>query len=53
MHVIVDFTVVPVGAGVSLSRHIAEVERVLHGTGLNYELHANLFFWATEGRLRC
>jgi uncharacterized protein (TIGR00106 family) len=41
MHVIVDFTVVPVGAGVSLSRHIAEVERVLRGTGLTFELHAN------------
>lgn len=41
MHVIVDFTVVPVGAGVSLSRYIAEVERVLQGTGLTYVLHAN------------
>ncbi len=41
MHVIVDFTVVPVGAGVSLSHYIAEVELVLRGTGLTYELHAN------------
>jgi len=41
MHVIVDFTVVPVGTGVSLSRYVAEVERVLAGTGLNHELHAN------------
>jgi len=29
MNVIVDFTVVPVGTGVSLSQYIAEVERVL------------------------
>jgi len=41
MHVIVDFTVVPVGTGVSLSRYIAEVERVLGDSGLTYELHAN------------
>ena len=41
MHVIVDFTVVPVGTGVSLSGYIAEVERVLLASGLNYELHAN------------
>lgn len=41
MHVIVDFTVVPVGTGVSLSRYVAEVERVLAGTGLHHELHAN------------
>ena len=41
MHVIVDFTVVPVGAGTSLSGYVAEVERVLRGTGLVYELHAN------------
>lgn len=41
MHVIVDFTVVPVGVGVSLSPYIAEVERVLQRTGLHYELHAN------------
>jgi len=41
MHVIVDFTIVPVGVGVSLSPYIAEVERVLQRTGLHYELHAN------------
>ena len=41
MIVIVDFTVVPVGTGVSLSPYIAEVERVLGRTGLNHELHAN------------
>jgi uncharacterized protein (TIGR00106 family) len=41
MHVIVDFTIVPVGVGVSLSEYIAACERVLHKSGLTYELHAN------------
>jgi len=41
MHVIVDFTVVPVGTGISLSPYIAEVERVLQRAGLRHELHAN------------
>jgi uncharacterized protein (TIGR00106 family) len=41
MHVIVDFTVVPVGAGISLSPFIAEVERVLQASHLHHELHAN------------
>jgi len=41
MHVIVDFTVVPVGVGVSLSEYIAACERVLQDSGLTYELHAN------------
>lgn len=41
MHLIVDFTVVPVGVGISLSPYIAEVERVLQRSGLHYELHAN------------
>jgi len=41
MNVIVDFTVVPVGTGISLSPYIAEVERVLERAGLQHELHAN------------
>jgi uncharacterized protein (TIGR00106 family) len=41
MHVIVDFTVVPVGVGVSLSEYVATCERVLQSSGLTYELHAN------------
>lgn len=41
MQVIVDFTVVPVGAGVSLSPFIAQVQRILEGSGLQHELHAN------------
>ncbi len=41
MHVIVDFTVVPVGTGVSLSKYIAACEHVLEESGLTYQLHAN------------
>jgi uncharacterized protein (TIGR00106 family) len=41
VHVIIDFTVVPIGVGVSLSPYIAACERVLAETGLHYELHAN------------
>ena len=41
MHVIVDFTLVPVGTGVSLSPYIAEVERILRDSELVHELHAN------------
>jgi uncharacterized protein (TIGR00106 family) len=41
MHVIVDFTVVPVGAGISLSPYIAEVERIMQASHLHHELHAN------------
>mgnify|MGYP001339361405 CR=1 FL=1 len=41
MKVIAEFTVIPVGVGVSLSEYVAACERVLAGTGLHYELHAN------------
>jgi uncharacterized protein (TIGR00106 family) len=41
MHVIADFTIIPMGAGISLSPYIAEVERVLQRAGLRHELHAN------------
>ena len=41
MHVIVDFTVVPLGVGVSLSKYIAVCERILKESGLLYELHPN------------
>jgi uncharacterized protein (TIGR00106 family) len=41
MHVIVDFTVVPIGVGVSLSEYVAACERILQASGLSYELHAN------------
>lgn len=41
MNVIVEFSIVPIGVGVSLSEYVAECERILAQTGLNYELHAN------------
>lgn len=41
MHTIVDFTIVPLGVGVSLSKYIAACEQILAETGLTYELHAN------------
>jgi uncharacterized protein (TIGR00106 family) len=41
MNVIVDFCLVPVGTGVSLSPYVAACERILAGTSLKSELHAN------------
>lgn len=40
MDVIVDFSVVPIGVGVSLSEYIAECQRVLKEDGFEPELHA-------------
>lgn len=41
MHTIIDFTIVPIGVGVSLSEYIAACEHVLAKSGLHYEMHAN------------
>jgi uncharacterized protein (TIGR00106 family) len=41
MKVIVDFCVIPIGAGVSLSAYVAACEKVLQATGLKIALHAN------------
>lgn len=41
MKVIVEFTVIPIGVGVSLSEYVAVCERILAERGLTYELHAN------------
>ena len=41
MHVIIDFTVIPIGVGVSLSEYIAECEKILAQSGLRYQLHPN------------
>lgn len=41
MKVIAEFTVIPLGVGVSLSEYVAACERVLAETTLHYELHAN------------
>lgn len=36
-----DVSIVPIGAGVSLSRYVAACERVLQEAGLQPQLHAN------------
>src|ERR1039458_10142451 len=41
MKAIADICIIPIGAGISLSGHIAACERVLAGAGLKTELHAN------------
>lgn len=40
MRVIVDFCLVPIGVGVSVSKYIAECERILEEAGLKTQLHA-------------
>src|SRR4030065_1827980 len=40
MKVIVDFCLVPVGVGVSVSKYIAECENILSEAGLKTQLHA-------------
>lgn len=41
MKVIVDFTLVPIGVGVSFSAYVAECERILRKAGLEPVVHAN------------
>jgi uncharacterized protein (TIGR00106 family) len=41
MYVILSFTLVPINAGMSLSKYVAETERILEKSGLTYKLHAN------------
>jgi uncharacterized protein (TIGR00106 family) len=40
MKVIVDFCLVPIGVGVSVSKYIAECEKILSEAGLKSQLHA-------------
>ena len=40
MKVIADLCVVPLGVGLSVSRHVAACERVLRDAGLEIRLHA-------------
>ena len=40
MKVIIDLCVVPVGVGVSVSRHVAACQQVLEDAGLSYNIHA-------------
>ena len=40
MNVIVDFCIIPLGVGVSVSKYIAECETILSEAGLKTQLHA-------------
>jgi uncharacterized protein (TIGR00106 family) len=40
MKLIADFCIIPLGVELSLSRYIAECERILSDAGLKHELHA-------------
>lgn len=39
MKVIVDLCVVPIGVGISVSKHVAACERVIREAGLSHQLH--------------
>jgi uncharacterized protein (TIGR00106 family) len=39
MNVIADVCIIPLGVGVSVSREVAECERILRATGLKTHLH--------------
>ena len=41
MNAIAEFTIIPIGMGVSLSKYVAACEQVLEKSGVSYELHAN------------
>ena len=41
MKVIVDFCLVPIGVGVSVSKYVAECQKILNDVGLKTQLHAN------------
>ena len=41
MNVIVDFTIIPIGVGVSVSSYIARCIDIIEKSGLKYQLHAN------------
>lgn len=41
MHVIADLSVIPIGAGTSVSSYVAACERVIEEAGLNHRLHAH------------
>ena len=39
MKVIIDFSVVPIGVGVSISKYVAECQKLIEKAGLKYHLH--------------
>lgn len=40
MEVILDFCVVPIGVGVSVSKYVAACQKILEKAGLNYKMHS-------------
>lgn len=40
MKIIAELSIIPIGVGVSLSKYIAECERILKSKGLTIQLHA-------------
>ena len=40
MKVIADFCIVPLGVGVSVSKYVAECEKILAAAGLEFKLHS-------------
>lgn len=40
MKVVLDFCVVPIGVGTSVSEHVVACERVLEDAGLSHRMHA-------------
>ena len=41
MYAIAEFTLIPLGVGVSLSKYVAECEKILEKFDVTFELHAN------------
>jgi uncharacterized protein (TIGR00106 family) len=41
MYAIAEFTIIPIGVEVSLSKYVAACQQILEASGLSYELHAN------------
>ncbi len=41
MNTIVEFCIIPLGVGVSLSKYVAACERILVEEGLEFSMHAN------------
>ncbi len=41
MNVILDFTVIPIGVGISLSKYVAVCQKILDERQIKYQLHAN------------
>ena len=40
MNVMIDYCVVPLGVGVSVSKYVAECQRIFEAAGLDYQMHA-------------